>query len=63
MRRAARPPNGITLRRKVGALDPDRPMLSMAFDAGPNLFRGTVRQLLAAEARQPERVLAAAQAN
>jgi hypothetical protein len=38
-------------------------MLSMAFDAGPNLFRGTVRQLLAAEARQPERVLAAAQAN
>jgi hypothetical protein len=43
------------------ALDPNRPMLSMSVDAGLNLFRGIVRQLLAAEAPQPERVLAAAQ--
>jgi hypothetical protein len=51
----------IEAQQKVIALDPDRPMLSMAFDAGPNLFRGIVRQLLAAEAPQPERALAAAQ--
>jgi hypothetical protein len=38
-------------------------MLSMAFDAGPNLFRGIVRRLLAAEVAQPERALAAAQAD
>jgi phenylpropionate dioxygenase-like ring-hydroxylating dioxygenase large terminal subunit len=51
----------IEAQQKVIALDPDRPMLSMSFDAGPNLFRGIVRQLLAAEAPQPERALAAAQ--
>jgi hypothetical protein len=36
-------------------------MLSMSFDAGPNLFRGVVR--LAAEAPPPEPAPVAAQAN
>lgn len=53
----------IEAQQTVIALDPERPMLSMAFDAGPNLFRGIVRQLVAAEAARPERALAAAQAD
>jgi hypothetical protein len=53
----------IEAQQKVIALDPERPMLSMSFDADPNLFRGIVRQLLAAEAVQPHRALAAAQAD
>jgi len=33
----------------VISLDPSRPMLSLSMDAGPNLFRGIVRELMAAE--------------
>jgi vanillate O-demethylase monooxygenase subunit len=60
----------IEAQQKVIDLDPDQPMMSLSSDAGPNLFRGIVKQLVDAEARlpQPARVaepvaLAAAQGN
>ena len=39
----------IEAQQKVIALDPSRQMLSLAMDGGPNLFRGIVRELIAAE--------------
>jgi vanillate O-demethylase monooxygenase subunit len=39
----------IEAQQKVISLDPSRPMLSLAMDGGPNLFRGIVRELMAAE--------------
>jgi hypothetical protein len=35
---------------KVISLDTTRPMLSLSMDGGPNMFRGIVRELIAAEA-------------
>ena len=43
----------IEAQRKVIALDPARPMPPLLMDGGPNLFRGTMRDLIAAEASQP----------
>jgi len=47
----------IEAQQTIIALDPDRPMLSMSFDAGPNLFRGIIRRLVDAEARPTDRAV------
>jgi phenylpropionate dioxygenase-like ring-hydroxylating dioxygenase large terminal subunit len=39
----------IEAQQKVISLDPSRPMLSLSMDAGPNLFRGIVQNLIDAE--------------
>jgi vanillate O-demethylase monooxygenase subunit len=39
----------IEAQQKVITLDLSRPMLSLAMDGGPNLFRGIMRELMAAE--------------
>ena len=61
----------IEAQQKVIDLDPERQMMSLSFDAGPNLFRGIVQQLVEAETRDPQPMpgpapamdLAAAQGN
>ena len=61
----------IEAQQKVIDLDPTRQMMSLSFDAGPNLFRGIVQQLVEGEIRDPEPIpgpapamdLAAAQGN
>jgi len=50
----------IEAQQKVIASDPARPMLSTSLDAGPNLFRGIVRRLIAVDAGKREDVLAEA---
>ena len=42
----------IEAQQKVIGLDPSRQMLSLSMDGGPNLFRGIVRELIAAETSQ-----------
>ena len=44
----------IEAQQKVIDLDPTRQMMSLSFDAGPNLFRGIVQQLVEGEIRDPE---------
>lgn len=41
----------IEAQQKVIDLEPDRPMLGLSFDAGPNRFRALVRQMIAEETR------------
>jgi hypothetical protein len=43
----------IKAQQTVIALDPARPMPPLSMDFGPNLFRGIMRDLIAAEASQP----------
>jgi vanillate O-demethylase monooxygenase subunit len=48
----------IEAQQKVIDQDPTRPMLSLSMDGGPNLFRGMVRELIAAETSTPGAVRA-----